>query len=216
MKWLGFIVILLVLLTPIPVMAIGVSPYTVNANVPNGSYAELTFTVLGCNSVDLSLENIPLVVEPSHTSVVGNKITVKILGNLSVALGVYNGHLVILESGKQVGTGVKVNLAVNHISGSNIWYGGGSHFSLVDTAQPDITIPDEVIPPTIVPPPPIEPETIEPSIYEPVEGIPMPTQRSTVNWGTILLVGCAVLVIGLSGWYLWNNQKKKKKEQSQN
>lgn len=238
-KWLGFIV-LLVLLIPMPVMAMGVSPSAVNIDVPADGFTELVFTITGCSEVDLSLEGIPLTVEPNHASVVGGQITVRILGNSLMPSGIYNGYLVILESGQQVGVGVKVSLTVNHADNQSILltttnhagnqsvlltttilsssgrggggWGGGYYIPPTDNT----TIITPLVSGDITAPSYISPVVDEPRTHEPAEGIPMPTQRSTVNWGIVFLVGSAVLIVGLAGWYIWNNQKAKKKNLKQN
>lgn len=219
MKWLGFIVLLATLLIPIPVMAIGVSPYSENITVYANSYTELEFTVTDCNEVDLSLENIPLAVEPSHTLVISGKVTASILGSLSVPSGVYEGYLVFLESGQQVGAGVKVSLTVNHINNSQSvlltttvlqpsstyysWPGGGSNHYVPPTSEtitstgpplPVYTPPPVITVPPIVNIPPISDYTTLPT--EP------PAPSSNTQWyllGAILLsiVGLILLIVYL-------------------
>ena len=214
MKWLGFIV-LLTLLIPMPAMAIGVSPYTVDINVSASSYTELVFTVTGSSEVDVSLEGIPLTVEPSHTLVVDDKITVRISGITTT--GIYTGYLVILESGEQVGAGVKVSLTVNYTnkqsvaltttvlsSGSSEPFGsGGVYYAPVE--QPRKVAP--LIPNTsnTLPTPPTMPVYGNPNTEDTtVTYIPpvTPETPSSINWWLILLL--IVGIIGLVGliWYL--------------
>lgn len=212
-KWLGFIAILIALLIPTPVMAISVSPYTASVNVPANSYAELVFNVTGCSSVDLSLEGIPLVVEPNHASVVGGQVTAKILGSLSIPPGTYNGYLVIAESGQQVGAGVKINLTVNHINNQSViltttvlqssvggYYGGGYGGTAWPTNTNTVAPTTEpIIPPMIVPIPPST-NTINPPAPLPGE----PTQPNVPNqlpkkadnsWLLIVIVALALVII---------------------
>ncbi len=214
MKWLGFIV-LLALLIPMPVMAIGVSPYTANINVSSDNYTELVFTVTGCSSVDLSLDGIPLTVEPSHTLVVNDKITVRISGIATT--GIHTGYLVILESGEQVGAGVKVNLTVNYTnkqsvaltttvlsSGSSQWFGSGGIYYTPTTTSPKVA---PLIPNTsnTLPTPPTVPVYGNPNTEDTtVTYIPpvIPETHTGINWWLILLL--VVGIIGLVGliWYL--------------
>jgi hypothetical protein len=217
-KWLGFIAILTALLIPMPVKAIGVSPYIANINVLASSYAELVFTITGCSSVDLSLEGIPLTVEPSHTSVMDGKITAKILGSLSVPTGAYTGYLVIMESGQQVGAGVKVSLTVNHINSQSVmlttivlssdggwhsWGGSSGGYYVPPVVTPPVVTPPVVTPPVVTPPIYTPPPSEAPPSIPPAVGEPMPTKQGAVNWGAVLLISIAVLVVGFAVWHLW-------------
>lgn len=224
MKWLGFIVLLLALLIPMPVMAIGVSPYIANINVQANSYTELVFTVTGCSTVDITLEGIPLTVEPSHTSVVNNQITVKIKGSPSVPSGVYTGYLVILESGQQVGAGVKVSLTVNHINNQSValtttvlqpssdyhnWSSGSGSYYVPSTPNRNVSPPLPTTQPNTPPTMPTPPTYPQPPQVTPVVGVPMPTEQS-FNFG-IILIGLGVAVALFAVWYLWNSRRKLKK-----
>jgi len=225
-KWLGFIAILFCLI-PLPVMAIGVSPYLVEVDIPADGFVDLEFVVTGCSEVHVSLESIPLAVEPSHILVESNQITVRIYGDLSKPTETYQGYLVILESGQQVGSGVKVSLIVNHInngsviltatvlssSGSGVsYYGGGYRYVEPDYSAatvpiaPTVTVPPVVsVPPAYAPPPPNE---SLPQVT-PAVGVPMPTEQGNIHIGWFL-IGGGILVIGFMAWYLWGKRRKPK------
>lgn len=216
MKWLGFIV-LLALLIPIPVLAIGVSPYTANISVSSDNYTELVFAVTGSNEVDIYLEGIPLTVEPNHTSVVDNKITVRISDNTTTPSGTYNGYLVILESGEQVGAGVKVSLTVNYTNKNSValtttvvnesyphdWSSSGGYGSYytppatnptpaTPSTTPTITPIPEYVPPFT--PTPVTTPTYVPPVKPPVKHV------TTINWW---LIGMLIVGIVFFGWLIW-------------
>lgn len=219
-KWLGFIVLLalLVPVVPAPVFAIGVSPYSANATVYSDGYAELSFTVTGCSEVDLTLEGIPLTVEPGHTPVVDNRITVKITGNPAVSTGTYTGYLVILCAGDQVGTGVKVSLTVNHIRGSSValtttvistpsyygWSGGGgSYYTPPVSEVPSPVLPDSEFDslPLALPEPPAYIEFISDNT---TTELPSITEAGTgdgkINWW---LLGLGIAGVAVIGFLIW-------------
>ena len=215
-KWLGFIVLPTARLVPMPVMAIGVSPYAANIDVFANSYTELVFNVTGCSSVDLYLEGIPLTVEPSHTSVVDSKITVKILGSPSVPSGIYEGYLVILESGQQVGAGVKISLTVNHTNNQSVmltttvlssgggYYGGGgggTAWSRPPIVSSPATSPSSSPPaePDEYNPPPGQPTYTPPA--EPPAGTPEIPSGSPSWFYLVIVIGGLLAAYGLMRWF---------------
>jgi hypothetical protein len=220
MKWLGFIAVLMVLLIPMPVMAIGVSPFNVNVDVSANSYKELTFTVTGSSVVDISLEGIPLAVEPSHISVVDGKITIKILGSPSVPSGTYEGYLVLLESGQQVGAGVKVSLTVHYTNNQSValtttvlspsggggsgggyyggGYGAGGDIGLTYPQPNPPTQPSASFNPMPTYVPPVVTNT-PPFVSNPPvgEAVPLASAPSVSPFAVIAIIGGLLLIYGL-------------------
>jgi hypothetical protein len=214
----------LVLLIPIPVFAIGVSPYEATVDVPANSYGELTLTITGSSAVDISLEDIPLTVEPSYASVVDSHVTVRIYGDLSKPTTTYHGYLLILDSGQQIGAGVEINLIVNHTNNQSVTltatvtnnyqnYSGGSGSVSLPSVSDYVTAPTtaNTIPSTDNwTSQPITYEPDEPIPYVPVEGQPLPQQPKS-NVGMYIAVIVLLGIIGFVGYNIWKTRKITKK-----
>ena len=114
----------LALLCATPVLAAGlsISPGIVEFDVPADGSTEVEFLVYDFNGdLEISLENIPLRVEPTTVSVTakegGTKVVLTFYGDESLGPQVFNGKIRFLAlTGGTVAMGIKVRATVNHIA----------------------------------------------------------------------------------------------------
>jgi len=118
-----FIGVVLVLLCAAPVLAAGfsLSPAEVEFDVPADGSTTVEFLVYDfTGDFDISLEDIPLRVEPEKVSVTasaeGTPVELTFYGDESLSSQVFKGKIVFLaSSGGNIAFGVKVIATVNHI-----------------------------------------------------------------------------------------------------
>ncbi len=114
----------LLVLCAAPVLAagLGISPPTVEFDVLANGSTEVEFLVYGfTGDLEISLEDIPLKVEPTLVSVAeeeeGTRIVLVFYGDSSLGSQVYEGKIRFLaKTGGTVAMGIKVRATVNHLS----------------------------------------------------------------------------------------------------
>ena len=170
-----------------PVLAFGISPPSVEFDVPADSSVTHTFTVYDfTGDLRVSLEDIPLKVEPITVYVAagdeGTKIEVTFYGDDSLGSQVYNGYVRFLAmTGGTIATGIKVHAKINHIV----------------AGEP---LPKETPPPEEAPPeqPPPEATTIEEA---PPEAAPLPPTPQGGIGGlpltTVIIIAGGLVFLGL-------------------
>ncbi|KKM23201.1 hypothetical protein LCGC14_1617560, partial [marine sediment metagenome] len=112
------------LLLAAPVLAAGlaISPPTVEFDVPADGSAEVEFLVYDfTGDLEISLEDIPLRVEPTTVPVTakeeGTKVVLAFYGDESLGAQVFNGKIRFLAlTGGTVAMGIKVRATINHIA----------------------------------------------------------------------------------------------------
>jgi len=119
-----FIAIALVCLCALPALAqgLGISPPSVEFDVPADGSTEVEFFVYDfTGNLGISLEDIPLRVEPTTVSVTakeeGTTVVLTFYGDDSVGSQVFNGKIRFLAmTGGTVAMGIKVKATINHIA----------------------------------------------------------------------------------------------------
>lgn len=113
--------VVLLAVCAIPVLAFGISPAAVEFDVPAEDSTTQTFTVYDFGGdLQVSLENIPLKVEPTTVSVAagdeGTTVELTFYGDETLGSQVYTGYVRFLAmTGGTIATGIKVKAKVNHI-----------------------------------------------------------------------------------------------------
>jgi len=113
--------VILILLCATPALALGISPPSVEFDVPAEGSAKVEFAVYNfTGDLQVSLEDIPLKVEPTTVSVAagdeGTTVELTFYGDESLGSQVYTGKIRFLAmTGGSVATGIKVRATVNHI-----------------------------------------------------------------------------------------------------
>jgi hypothetical protein len=179
-----FIATAVALLCATPVLAAGlsISPGVVEFNVPADGSTTVEFIVYEfTGNLEISLEDIPLTVEPTTVSVTkegGTRVVLTFYGDESLGSQVFNGKIRFLAlTGGTVAMGIKVRATVNHIA----------------SGQP---LPEETPPPKETPPaPPGQPVPQTPPQESPTPpGLPPgppPATSGTTEWPIIPLAGIA-------------------------
>ena len=114
------VAVMLMLMPATPALAFGISPATVEFDVPADGSTTQTFTVYDfTGDVEISLEDIPLRVEPTTVAVAagdeGTQIELTFYGDETLGSQVYNGYVRFLGmTGGTIATGIKVRAKVNH------------------------------------------------------------------------------------------------------
>jgi len=119
-----FTAITLIALCALPALAqgLGISPPSVEFDVPAEGSTEVEFLVYDfTGDLEISLEDIPLRVEPTTVSVTakeeGTKVVLTFYGDDSVGSQVFNGKIRFLAmTGGTVAMGIKVKATINHIA----------------------------------------------------------------------------------------------------
>ena len=119
-----FTAITLIVLCALPALAqgLGISPPSVEFDVPANGSTEVEFLVYDfTGNLEISLENIPLRVEPTTVSVTakeeGTRVVLTFYGDESVGSQVFNGKIRFLAmTGGTVAMGIKVKATINHIA----------------------------------------------------------------------------------------------------
>lgn len=146
-----FAAVILISLCALPVLAqgLGISPPSVEFDVPGNGSAEVEFLVYDfTGDLEISLENIPLRVEPTTVPVTakeeGTRVVLTFYGDESLGSEVFTGKIRFLAmTGGTVAMGIKVRATVNHIA----------------SGEPlPQTTPQESPPAPPGPPPALEPE----------------------------------------------------------
>jgi len=140
----------LMVLCAAPVLAagLGISPPSVEFDVPADGSAEVEFLVYDFNGdLEISLEDIPLRVEPTTVPVTaeeeGTRVVLTFYGDESLGSKIYQGKIRFLAmTGGTVAMGIKVRATINHIASGQ---------PLPEEPMPEESIPEEQAPP--VPPP---------------------------------------------------------------
>lgn len=128
--------LILIGLCAAPVFAIGISPPTVEFDVPADGSATVAFLVYDfTGDLEISLEDIPLTVEPQTVHVTaseeGTPIELTFYGDESLGSQVFNGKIRFLAlTGGTVAMGIKVKATVNHIAPGQPLLGEGEGFSM--------------------------------------------------------------------------------------
>ena len=118
---LAAVVLLLLLASPVMAASLGISPSSVEVNVPGDGSATANFQVhYFSGDVQVSLVDIPLRVEPGtiHVEALSEPVDIEvtIYGDESLGSLVYNGYIRFIGmSGGSVATGVEVRATVTHI-----------------------------------------------------------------------------------------------------
>lgn len=118
------IAVALMALCTVPVLAagLGISPPTVEFDVLANGSTEVEFLAYGfTGDLEISLEDIPLRVEPTLVSVIaeegGSEVVLTFYGDGSLGSQVYEGKIRFLAmTGGTVAMGIKVRATVNHLS----------------------------------------------------------------------------------------------------
>ncbi len=116
--------VMLVVLCAVPVLAAGlaISPPSVEFDVPADGSAKVEFVVYDfTGDLEISLEDIPLRVEPTTVPVTakeeGTKVVLTLYGDESLGSKVYKGKIRFLAmTGGSVAMGIKVRATINHIA----------------------------------------------------------------------------------------------------
>jgi len=119
-----FAAVILIGLCALPVLAagVGISPPSVEFDVPADGSTEVEFLVYDFNGdLEISLEDIPLTVEPTTVPVTasaeGTKVVLTFYGDESLGSQVFKGKIRFLAvTGTTVAMGIKVRATVNHIA----------------------------------------------------------------------------------------------------
>ena len=164
-----FAAITLMVVCALPVLAqgLGISPPSVEFDVPADGSSQVEFLVYNCTGdLEISLEDIPLRVEPTTVSVTakeeGTTVVLTFYGDESVSSQVFNGKIRFLAvTGSTVAMGIKVKATINHIA----------------TGQPLPQTTPQESPPEGTPAPP-----------EQAPSSPPPSQTTT-EWPTLQMVG---------------------------
>ena len=168
----------LMVLCAAPVLAAGlaISPPTVEFDVPADGSGEVEFLVYDFNGdLEISLEDIPLRVEPTTVPVTakqeGTRVVLTFYGDESLGSVVFNGKIRFLAmTGGTVAMGIKVRATVNHIAAGE--------------QVPEEAPPEEETPPEESPP--------QQSAQAPAESPPAPPATSgTPEWPIIPVAGIA-------------------------
>jgi len=192
--------VMLALLCATPALAAGfsLSPAEVEFDVPADGSTEVEFLVYDFGGdLDISLEDIPLRVEPETVSVAaseeGTPIELTFYGDESLGSQVFRGKIVFLaSSGGNVAFGVKVIATVNHIA----------------TGQPPLeeaaeeTVPEEESPPEQTPSEEASPLEQAPT-GESEQPSPTPSESSSfpvlpvagIAAGTVIIVTLIIVLV---------------------
>ena len=171
-----FAAITLIALCALPALAqgLGISPPSVEFDVPADGSTEVEFLVYDfTGNLEISLEDIPLTVEPTTVSVTakeeGSEVVLTFYGDKSLGSQVFNGKIRFLaKTGGMVAMGIKVKATINHIA----------------AGQPLPQTTPQESPPAPAPPAPAPP----------------PATSGTTEWPVVPLAGIAagtVIVITL-------------------
>lgn len=129
--------------TPVLAAGLAISPPTVEFDVPANGSSQVEFLVYDFNGdLEISLEDIPLRVEPTTVPVTakerGTRVVLTFYGDESLGSQIYEGKIRFLAmTGGTVAMGVKVRATVNHIATGE---------TLLEEA-PEETVPPEEAPP---------------------------------------------------------------------
>jgi hypothetical protein len=124
-RFVGLLIaVLLVVLCAAPVLAAGltISPPSVEFDVPADGSQQVEFLVYDfTGDLEISLEGIPLKVEPTIVTVTakeeGSEVVLTFYGDESLGSQVYNGKIRFLAlTGSTVAMGIKVKATINHIA----------------------------------------------------------------------------------------------------
>lgn len=104
--------------TPVFAAGFGISPSSIELDVPSNGQTQVEFTVHDfTGEIQIGLEDIPLVVSPTSVYIVptNNKITLTFYGNGDLGNQTYDGKITFLVmAGGNVATGIKVKALINH------------------------------------------------------------------------------------------------------
>lgn len=106
---------------PVGAQSLQLSPASVEVDVPADGSSQVEFLVYDfAGELEISLENIPLTVEPEKVSVSattqGSKVVLTLYGDQTLGLETYQGYIRFLaRTGGMVAMGIKVRATVNHI-----------------------------------------------------------------------------------------------------
>jgi len=216
MKKFGILlaVIAAAMLFATPVLAaatsLTISPPTVELEVPADGSAKVEFSTYDFSGkLNISLENIPLKVEPTTVSVEkGDKVALTFYGDESLGSRAYDGKIRFLAIiGNSVGMGIKVKARIiNLVEGQPVVEEPETESLPAETeepAPPEPTTPSA--PPEIKVSPPQTPETpseSSPAPTPPLPPAPKPTEFpiipvAAIGGGVVLIIGL-VLVIRLT------------------
>lgn len=124
-------ILLLLYTAPGLAQGLGISPPTVEFDVPADGSAVVEFLVYDfTGDLEISLEDIPLTVEPETVHVIasgeGTPVELTFYGNESLGSQVFEGKIRFLAlTGGTVATGIKVRATVNHIVAGEAGAGEG-------------------------------------------------------------------------------------------
>lgn len=116
----SLVAVALLLLCAAPAFALGISPGIVEFDVPADGSTTVEFFVYDfTGDLEISLEDIPLTVEPQTVHVIaseeGTLVELTFYGNESLGSQVFEGKIRFLAlTGGTVATGIKVKATVNH------------------------------------------------------------------------------------------------------
>ncbi len=116
------IAVFLLAATPALAVSLGVSPPSVEFDIPADGNTQLEFVIYNfTGDLQISLEDIPLRVEPEIIPVVtgeeGYKVSLTFYGDESLGSQVFEGKIRFLGiSGGNVAAGIKVKATINHIA----------------------------------------------------------------------------------------------------
>lgn len=151
----AFAVAVMALLITVPVLAAGfsISPASIEFDVPADGSTTVEFLVYDFGGdLEISLENIPLRVEPEKVSVVaseeGTPIELTFYGDESLGSQVFKGKICFLAiSGGNIAFGIKVKATVNHAPIAPPPEETPPEQTPQETAPPGEALPSEATPP---------------------------------------------------------------------
>jgi len=149
------IAVMLILLCAAPALALGISPPSIEFDVPAEGSAKVEFAVYDfTGDLQVSLEDIPLRVEPTTVSVAagdeGTTVELTFYGDKSLGSKIYKGKIRFLAmTGGTVATGIKVRATV-----TNLVEGEPPVLALPEESQPTATTSTATNEPEAIAPPP--------------------------------------------------------------
>lgn len=136
--------------TPVLAAGLSISPGIVEFDVPADGSGQVEFLVYDfTGDLEISLEDIPLTVEPTTVSVTaeegGTRVVLTFYGDESLGSVVFNGKIRFLAlTGGTVAMGIKVRATVNHIaSGEPPLEEAPEETVPVEESSPEQTLPEE-------------------------------------------------------------------------
>jgi len=195
--------VMLILLCATPALAFGVSPPSIEFDVPAEGSTKVEFAVYDfTGDLQVSLEDIPLKVEPTTVSVAagdeGTTVELTFYGDKSLGSKIYNGKIRLLAmTGGTVAMGIKVRATV-----TNLVEGEPPVLASPEESQATATSPEEApapspgeATPTEATPTEATPTEATPTEATPGEEAPPAQTPATTEFPLIPIAGIAAGVV---------------------